>query len=195
MRGKDIAVLCPRRVYGITPAHAGKSQKMTKKDAPERDHPRPCGEKTVTLDPAPPACGSPPPMRGKASDTQSPNRSARITPAHAGKRFCRIRARMSALDHPRPCGEKHLSGYIWRHQNGSPPPMRGKARRIAANARAVRITPAHAGKSIWRSSSDDDLIGSPPPMRGKAYPDTAWRWRPGITPAHAGKRSDRRGHW
>ena len=47
MRGKgNNRGICPR-VLGITPAHAGKSDKDTKKDTESQDHPRTCGEKLI----------------------------------------------------------------------------------------------------------------------------------------------------
>ena len=90
---------------------------------------------------------------------------------------------------------------------GSPPPMRGKARRTIYAVACAGITPAHAGKSAFceaSSSRSQDhprpcgekalvllsgrrRLGSPPPMRGKAGGGQDRRGKRGITPAHAGK--------
>ena len=51
------------------------------------------------------------------------------------------------MDHPRPCGEKGLALMDKALNEGSPPPMRGKVQAIIALLGALRITPAHAGKS------------------------------------------------
>ena len=51
-------------------------------------------------------------------------------------------------DHPRPCGEKLLKGIEPVMRRGSPPPMRGKVAAVALILTAIRITPAHAGKSV-----------------------------------------------
>ena len=87
--------------------------------------------------------------------------------------------------------------------------MRGKHSLSAQKARASRITPAHAGKTIparGSSASTQDhpracgengatLLrehtrgGSPPRMRGKHSCTLSPFGLPGITPAHAGKTS------
>ena len=86
MRGKDtsggILISCRR----ITPAYAGKSLDMLGTGYRNRDHPRLCGEKFLTVDKTPLVLGSPPPMRGKVHDMQS--------------HICYME------DHPRLCGEK-----------------------------------------------------------------------------------------
>ena len=46
VRGKVEFVLPAFTKFGITPARAGKSQKVILRYAPRRDHPRACGEKT-----------------------------------------------------------------------------------------------------------------------------------------------------
>ena len=86
--------------------------------------------------------------------------------------------------------------------------MRGKARIIRRRICCQGITPAHAGKSVFRSSlalvcKDHPLacgekislplhfllvLGSPPRMRGKGQPAFGGQTDCGITPAHAGKR-------
>ena len=86
MRGKGFFAHMRTYVRRITPAHAGKRNSMIKKDAPERDHPRPCGEKVQLNNIASQGEGSPPPMRGKAQDAAGIIDDTGITPAHAGKR-------------------------------------------------------------------------------------------------------------
>ena len=85
MRGKD----APFRAFGIklriTPAYAGKRIVYESKTDLFEDHPRLCGEKTATKDKVVAFLGSPPPMRGKASDKPFLQRRCRITPAYAGK--------------------------------------------------------------------------------------------------------------
>ena len=94
----------------------------------------------------------------------------------------------------------------WAKQ-GSPPPMRGKAKRRIHLLGAPGITPAHAGKSTaagvgashdWDHprpcgekplmiSTGSSMSGSPPPMRGKATSYRRFNSQNGITPAHARK--------
>ena len=73
---------------------------------------------------------------------------------------------------------------------GSPPCMRGKAVAGTGDGCAVRITPAHAGKSgaVWALAVPAE--GSPPRMRGEAPCRATTPVWGGITPAHAGKRSN-----
>ena len=65
MRGKETARKIGRRLYGITPAHAGKSLSIGTAQCQRRDHPRPCGEKVRRSTLRAVQLGSPPPMRGK----------------------------------------------------------------------------------------------------------------------------------
>ena len=65
MRGKDLSIIEPENIIGITPAYAGKSSQERK-----RGH----GIQ-----------GSPPPMRGKVCDTKIELDAIGITPAYAGK--------------------------------------------------------------------------------------------------------------
>ena len=131
---------------GITPAYAGKS-------TPDRlflyhlgDHPRVCGEKNGICRAKVPHLGSPPRMRGKASQYATSRPAARITPAYAGKSLWSGSVRVWVWDHPRVCGEKvavchdHASGV------GSPPRMRGKEEGHPRSQGSQGITPAYAGK-------------------------------------------------
>ena len=65
MRGKETARKIGCRLYGITPAHAGKSVVIYYDRRAAEDHPRPCGEKPAGRSPSDACGGSPPPMRGK----------------------------------------------------------------------------------------------------------------------------------
>ena len=85
MRGKqhDLALeLADRR---ITPADAGKTGRCFPEQDSDEDHPRGCGENTGRQKGCIIWLGSPPRMRGKQETEISPKKSARITPADAGK--------------------------------------------------------------------------------------------------------------
>ena len=94
----------------ITPAHAGKRIHRMPCEFLPWDHPRTCGEKLAALRWSASILGSPPHMRGKVR--RSPGRCSRrgITPAHAGKSDAAWISNPAIRDHPRTCGEKHLSG-------------------------------------------------------------------------------------
>ena len=86
MRGKDQTAQPFSGRLGITPAYAGKSSHGVRRGMLRGDHPRVCGEKKFCFVLHPPAPGSPPRMRGKATIFGSLDPGVRITPAYAGKR-------------------------------------------------------------------------------------------------------------
>ena len=86
-------------------------------------------------------------MRGKVLVLPTGCGKTRITPAYAGKSFCRFPLFVSSSDHPRLCGEKVQSTSDDAAKLGSPPPMRGKGVSNAVMIRDAGITPAYAGKS------------------------------------------------
>ena len=152
----------------ITPAYAGKSTLLCFPAEPGWDHPRICGEKSLSGTDTGRKEGSPPHMRGKvASFTYTDVSSGdhpRIcgeklggpirfpafvgSPPHMrGKAAAELRHGCRRGDHPRICGEKWAaisSAFCWM---GSPPHMRGKVKSRVKIAHFLRITPAYAGKS------------------------------------------------
>ena len=106
MRGKGAYRLRTVGDFEITPAHAGKRTTCPRWRAPTRDHPRPCGEKPCPALFRARGLGSPPPMRGKGSDSLQFRCVNGITPAHAGKSLRKRSFSQQRKDHPRPCGEK-----------------------------------------------------------------------------------------
>ena len=108
MRGKGIEKNQQYLHGGITPAYAGKSGYTESAFLIAWDHPRLCGEKIFARGSVLFFPGSPPPMRGKATDREVSSNYIGITPAYAGKsRICRVQHR-NHKDHPRLCGEKFL---------------------------------------------------------------------------------------
>ena len=85
MRGKLNNESAADNVGRITPAHAGKTYRLSVRQVRLSDHPRTCGENlsvtTIYLN----GIGSPPHMRGKPTISQMESGKQRITPAHAGK--------------------------------------------------------------------------------------------------------------
>ncbi len=73
-----------RTVRGITPAYAGSTAGIHYAKSRYGDHPRVCGEHSVTVTEAPASRGSPPRMRGAHARRASGPLGARITPAYAG---------------------------------------------------------------------------------------------------------------
>ena len=104
-------------------------------------------------------------------------------------------------------GEKNLTLYPHKEEEGSPPRARGKDSYASGHRRCGGITPACAGKRLYNVASaefirdhprvrGEKLIvlplgvrqeGSPPRARGKDSTDGKIRCSRGITPACAGK--------
>ena len=126
MRGKDCRSADNVQRVRITPAYAGKSLYHRAKCSSDRDHPRLCGEKALTINASGAIVGSPPPMRGKAAYIITSALQIGITLAYAGKSLpvCVVIVSVS----------------------GSPPPMRGKEYAQDVVDGKIRITPAYAGK-------------------------------------------------
>ena len=73
----------------------------------------------------------------------------RITPAHAGKTPSKTDKQPTEQDHPRSRGENYKTGFDPGYFVGSPPLTRGKRARGMRKRSNMRITPAHAGKTIY----------------------------------------------
>ena len=106
MRGKARLRNFQKQLFGITPAHAGKSCRWRRGENRSWDHPRMCGEKSVTYTLLERCGGSPPRMRGKVRRDLCSSHHLGITPAHAGKRSRVSSSPCPFMDHPRMCGEK-----------------------------------------------------------------------------------------
>ena len=171
-------------------------------------NPRTCGEKSLTCERIDFRLGSPPRRRGKVQLVECILARAGITPAWAGKSFCRHSHVIQNADHPRVGGEKSWNLRLFSVGAGSPPRGRGKAALLLLPSAPCGITPAwagkrRAGKSRNQQSQDHPRVGgekgivtqgvsamwgSPPRGRGKAVQEYQDWQRSRITPAWAGKR-------
>ena len=207
VRGKEVRRAKHNGFGGITPACAGKRFSLSRRTAPDRDHPRVCGEKIIIVLTVRCILGSPPRVRGKVVMYRLVLHGFGITPACAGKSPFEAYSSRPFWDHPRVCGEKETRFLTTRFGAGSPPRVRGKVNSRNFFSFSRGITPACAGKSIclcissiclWDhprvcgEKEDDDehdfaLWGSPPRVRGKAERRSKKAVDAGITPACAGK--------
>ena len=110
MRGKRETLHDVLAAIRITPAHAGKTVRLSVSLPPSPDHPRACGENKTELDAEVLMLGSPPRMRGKPHIRVFRHETGRITPACAGKSSVDQKAAGVITDHPRVCGEKEKIG-------------------------------------------------------------------------------------
>ena len=128
MRGKVTLLYALADKEGITPAYAGKRSSHAPRACIYRDHPRVCGEKSLSV--------------------LAHGQALRITPAYAGKSKSAAPLISRAGDHPRVCGEKSSGGRETYRTGGSPPRMRGKDGLTMSHLPPLGITPAYAGKSV-----------------------------------------------
>ena len=89
-----------------------------------------------------------------------------ITPAHAGRRIQPMKKGASTGDHPRTRGEKCSKMHITGTRLGSPPHTRGEVNDADKNVGSIRITPAHAGRSL-ELTEFDEVSGDHPRTRGE----------------------------
>ena len=178
MRGKPARHARGQQGRRIIPAHAGQTRRQTV-----------VGARLVVA----------------ADDVH--HRQERIIPAHAGQTTSRTRTACSTPDHPRACGANQISVVIPFDVNGSSPRMRGKPVLAIVRHLRVRIIPAHAGQTAYRSqgpsrpsdhpracganSSTTGYMmaraGSSPRLRGKLPDRHAALEHARIIPAHAGQ--------
>ena len=85
MRGKPCESALKTEISGITPAHAGKTERGALRCTGGGDHPRACGENENPNESETLRKGSPPRMRGKLFALIDGVKAGGITPAHAGK--------------------------------------------------------------------------------------------------------------
>ena len=135
----------------ITPACAGRSAAGCRTFPRSSDHPRVCGEKLMNSMLSTGKLGSPPRVRGEASNGISATENAWITPACAGRRMRAGMPCTAPTDHPRVCGEKCASHFHLQNIVGSPPRVRGEVYELCACNDFDRITPACAGRRLKRS--------------------------------------------
>ena len=192
MRGKPISDAPSTRIWGITPADAGKTCSATNSAKTSWDHPRGCGENHFASTIFCAISGSPPQVRGKRREGIVAACNVRITPAGAGKTHRDFLKQGFTQDHPRRCGENYFLPKKGLTRTGSPPRMRGKLSFLCDNNGEIRITPAHAGKTYHAELFSGKLedhpracgenfqvfylvwgrCGSPPRMRGKRFCST-----------------------
>ena len=126
MRGKRARSYPIENCTRITPAHAGKTRIVQKRNGQIADHPRACGENVILNQERERLLGSPPRMRGKHQPCVDIVLVFRITPAHAGKTTTASIVTPTFSDHPRACGENFKKTLAFMSPVGSPPRMRGK---------------------------------------------------------------------
>ena len=109
MRGAPQDLARPLRVLGIIPAYAGSTVRLHERSRGVEDHPRVCGEHRFGVPLPSGDGGSSPRMRGAPHVAVERARAYRIIPAYAGSTSNMVSQILDDWDHPRVCGEHHVS--------------------------------------------------------------------------------------
>ena len=133
-----------------------------------------------------------------------------IIPAYAGNTKDYREHAPHVWDHPRVCGEHHMTSIMVHLNWGSSPRMRGTHAKNVADAAKTGIIPAYAGNTyyvtlprliVWDHprvcGEHGELVhvgqpvaGSSPRMRGTPVCAASSETTPGIIPAYAGNTKD-----
>ena len=191
----------------LIPAHAGKTEGIRGYGGLDRAHPRSRGENIDLRERDARHVGSSPLTRGKPPAVLPPSRDTGLIPAHAGKTAKIRQSEACPRAHPRSRGENGEGFWEMVSASGSSPLTRGKLRAVAYLATALRLIPAHAGKTAAVDTMPDTLrahprsrgendkalnsiqsgTGSSPLTRGKRIRGAFNRVYTRLIPAHAGK--------
>ena len=191
----------------LIPAHAGKTLRGRFRPARMSAHPRSRGENRDGVLKSMSIGGSSPLTRGKHLLTLHTQSLERLIPAHAGKTCRREPSPLPMTAHPRSRGENRRLLPTQLSCRGSSPLTRGKPSAATTPIPALRLIPAHAGKTTYegsvtfpraahpRSRGENPLgtmrafrlRGSSPLTRGKPRDMSVYYYTAGLIPAHAGK--------
>ena len=154
VRGTLALDMASADVNRIIPACAGNATRPGSSSSRVSDHPRVCGERTVSYASRSAAYGSSPRVRGTRRRSSGPSVRVRIIPACAGNASIRIPVSPARSDHPRVCGERFSYQASAPLLDGSSPRVRGTRDSPRAVDRAIRIIPACAGNAtVMRNPS------------------------------------------
>ena len=134
-------------MWGLIPAHAGKTFHLFGFDSTHWAHPRSRGENTGDASACRPQVGSSPLTRGKRVASPRTHGRSGLIPAHAGKTRGKWDWRPSWRAHPRSRGENKADDAVAVCELGSSPLTRGKRPVVCGGAWRLGLIPAHAGKT------------------------------------------------
>ena len=206
-RGKPQRILAAVPRLRLIPAHAGKTCWVVRRSLSHRAHPRSRGENARNLAQFKDDTGSSPLTRGKRLPIRRAAQARGLIPAHAGKTWYSAGVSECGWAHPRSRGENHPRTHRTAAARGSSPLTRGKLGAVRLRLRALRLIPAHAGKTVPSlqpggqtqahprsrgenpigSRSQSSSSGSSPLTRGKRGIQPGPHGPGRLIPAHAGK--------
>ena len=187
MRGKPVRVTLSEFLNGITPAHAGKTQKSGTFHTARGDHPRACGENIPLAYSEASLAGSPPRVQGKLQRLSQVWFASGITPACAGKTPSDGTNAVRTRDLPPRVRGKHTFYEPPAAWKGITPACAGKTFRVQNRRCWCRDHPRVCGENTLRIYDRLPKEGSPPRVRGKQEVLFLSGTDERITPARAGK--------
>ena len=125
VRGALLRLLIAATIGGIIPACAGSTALLTVDSSTSGDHPRMCGEHSLSKSIVMLKEGSSPHVRGALPACPPRSSLSGIIPACAGSTVTNSCGAVRTWDHPRMCGEHSLSTRTSRIGAGSSPHVRG----------------------------------------------------------------------
>ena len=131
------------------------------------DHPRRCGENSLTKRQAKSPTGSPPQVRGKRRKGNVHSGRDRITPAGAGKTEVTPIMLAEAQDHPRRCGENDKGQKKDWVAYRITPAGAGKTSCQPQHSNRNQDHPRRCGENFIALLAEQAAMGSPPQVRGK----------------------------
>ena len=140
-------------LFGLIPAHAGKTCASCAASTYSAAHPRSRGENTLRQGAGPLMRGSSPLTRGKQQVDVAKADVLGLIPAHAGKTATRHTVAPCPWAHPRSRGENVRVERAGGQGEGSSPLTRGKLLQHQWQQGRDRLIPAHAGKTWWRTAA------------------------------------------
>ena len=150
VRGTDTNSFDGIAKAGIIPACAGNRPADVCPHQKRWDHPRVCGEQSITVALAESPRGSSPRVRGTGIRAHKEPRERGIIPACAGNSRAPHESVCSMWDHPRVCGEQKLCYTVICCFKGSSPRVRGTVLLDALILGRGGIIPACAGNSTYK---------------------------------------------
>ena len=148
MRGTLVYLSTRFAFPGIIPAYAGNTSAARCPLTCSWDHPRVCGEHSVSHTCCEMRPGSSPRMRGTLFCCLSIFSYMGIIPAYAGNTRNPTSLRLAYRDHPRVCGEHFSEQGTKTKQAGSSPRMRGTLAKHPPLRLGHGIIPAYAGNTL-----------------------------------------------
>ena len=186
-RGKRRPTVSASAIFGLIPAHAGKTERLTCSRSDAWAHPRSRGENRALTRLFVKDGGSSPLTRGKPTQAATKPARSGLIPAHAGKTFKGGVTGAVTGAHPRSRGENRRVRTSSWSGSGSSPLTRGKLVPRAGIPGVSGLIPAHAGKTLPGHGSAAGS-GAHPRSRGEnVRPDRHRRAARGSSPLTRGK--------